>query len=94
MRATYLNHPIFEKLLVHAEEEYGFTNQGPLTIPCDESLFEKVLRFVSSTDHSGRSNRFVDFEELQRYCHVGVNAEFWSDCRPLLNGPLVEKTVW
>ncbi|KAF3974125.1 hypothetical protein CMV_002525 [Castanea mollissima] len=42
VRATHLNHPIFKRLLVQAEEEYGFSNQGPLTIPCDESFFEEV----------------------------------------------------
>ncbi|PHT32568.1 hypothetical protein CQW23_28905 [Capsicum baccatum] len=33
VRATYLNHPMFKKLLSQAEEEYGFTNSGPLAIP-------------------------------------------------------------
>ncbi|KAF3620232.1 putative GDSL esterase/lipase-like [Capsicum annuum] len=33
VRATYLNHPIFKKFLSQAEEEYGFTNSGPLAIP-------------------------------------------------------------
>ncbi|GFZ10387.1 SAUR-like auxin-responsive protein family [Actinidia rufa] len=41
VRASYLNHPVFKKLLVQAEEEYGFSNTGPLAIPCDESVFLK-----------------------------------------------------
>ncbi|MBA0759561.1 hypothetical protein Gotri_022428, partial [Gossypium trilobum] len=55
VRLTYLNHPVFKKLLIQAEEEYGFTNQGPLSIPCDETVFEEVIRFISRSDsgHSG-----------------------------------------
>ncbi|KAL4585205.1 hypothetical protein LXL04_009820 [Taraxacum kok-saghyz] len=47
VRATYLNHPVFQRLLAEAEEEYGFYNKGPLTIPCEESEFEEILRLVS-----------------------------------------------
>ncbi|RZC05445.1 auxin-induced protein X15-like [Glycine soja] len=50
VRATYLNHPVFKKLLVEAEEEYGFSNHGLLAIPCDEALFEQLLRFISRSD--------------------------------------------
>ncbi|KAJ4821810.1 hypothetical protein Tsubulata_034227 [Turnera subulata] len=75
VRATYLNHPIFKKLLVQAEEEYGFANQGPLAIPCEESVFEEVIRYISRSDQSGKdSTRFVNFEDFQRYCHVGLRS--------------------
>ncbi|OIW20615.1 hypothetical protein TanjilG_17062 [Lupinus angustifolius] len=47
VRASYLNHPVFKKLLVEAEEEYGFSNHGPLTIPCEEVLFQEAIRFIS-----------------------------------------------
>ncbi|KAJ1389947.1 Small auxin-up RNA [Sesbania bispinosa] len=93
VRATYLNHPVFKKLLVEAEEEYGFSNQGPLTIPCDEALFEEALRFISRSE-SGKSNRFLnlEIEDFQRYCHVGIrsNLDFWPESRPLLT----DKTIW
>ena len=93
VRATYLNHPIFKKLLVQAEEEFGFSNQGPLVIPCDEAVFEEVIRYISRSEN-GKSGRFVNLEDLQRYCHVGVkNAklDFWTDSRPLLHA---DKTFW
>ncbi|KAE8735791.1 Detected protein of unknown function [Hibiscus syriacus] len=80
VRATYLNHPIFKALLLQTEEEYGFSNVGPLTIPCDESLFEDILRLVSrSSSPPG---------DLQRCCHVGVKNElgFIGESRPLLHG--------
>ncbi|PIA57248.1 hypothetical protein AQUCO_00600171v1 [Aquilegia coerulea] len=94
VRATYLNHPVFQSLLVEAEEEYGFSNSGPLTIPCDELLFEEILRFVSRSE-SSNSARFVNFEDFQRYCHVGLrsNLDFWPESRPLLHG-LSEKVIW
>ncbi|KAF8377850.1 hypothetical protein HHK36_031237 [Tetracentron sinense] len=87
VRATYLNHPVFKKLLVQAEEEYGFSNQGPLAIPCDESLFEEILRFISRSE-SCNSTRFVSLDDFKRYYHVGVskNLDFWPESRPLLHG--------
>ncbi|KAK1419741.1 hypothetical protein QVD17_29038 [Tagetes erecta] len=86
VRATYLNHPVFHKLLIQAEEEFGFSNSGPLAIPCDEYLFEEIIRFLSRTDSMTSSNRFVNLEEFQRHCHVGVrsNLDFWPESRPLL----------
>ncbi|XAR72755.1 hypothetical protein NMG60_11019498 [Bertholletia excelsa] len=58
VRATYLNHPDFKSLLFQAEEEYGFTNQGPLNLPCEESIFQETLRVVSRSDR-GISGRFA-----------------------------------
>ncbi|PRQ24090.1 putative small auxin-up RNA [Rosa chinensis] len=88
VRATYLNHPIFKKLLVQAEEEYGFANQpGPLAIPCDESFFEEVLQMLSRSD-SGRSGRFLSLEDLQRPCHVDTlnKLQVLDESWPLLHG--------
>ncbi|KAK4437686.1 hypothetical protein Salat_0102600 [Sesamum alatum] len=83
VRATYLNHPIFRRLLSQAEEEYGFANNsGPLAIPCDETLFEEILRFVSLCDP-------VKSDFQLRCCHVGVrneNPDFFGESRPLLYG--------
>ncbi|XP_041010949.1 indole-3-acetic acid-induced protein ARG7-like [Juglans microcarpa x Juglans regia] len=83
VRATHLNHPIFKRLLVQAEEEYGFSNQGPLAIPCDESLFEEVLRVVSRSE----SARFSSLEDFQRRCHVDIRShlDFLGESRPLLH---------
>ncbi|KAE8709237.1 Auxin-responsive protein SAUR71 [Hibiscus syriacus] len=91
VRATYLNHPIFKRLLLQTEEEYGFSNVGPLTIPCDESLFEEILRLVSRSN----SPPFSTSDDLQRYCHVGVKNKlgFIGESRPLLHGAS-EKSVY
>lgn len=83
MRATYLNHPVFRKLLAQAEEEYGFNNQGPLAVPCDESAFLDILRLVTSSE-SSNSARVDDF---QICCQLGIkwSSRFRSDqSRPLL----------
>lgn len=84
VRTTHLNHPVFKKLLIQAEEEFGFTNSGPLAIPCDESLFEDILRYLTRMENS---TRFVSFEDFQRYCHDGFqsNLKFWAESRPLLD---------
>ncbi|KAL2926183.1 Auxin-responsive protein SAUR23 [Bienertia sinuspersici] len=40
---TYLNHPSFQDLLRHAEEEYGYYHpMGGLTIPCNEEAFINI----------------------------------------------------
>ncbi|CAN4095439.1 unnamed protein product [Withania somnifera] len=93
VRATYLNHPMFKKLLSQAEEEYGFTNSGPLAIPCDESFFEELLLHLARCDSSNNNmSLFVKFEDFQRYCHMDFrsNLDFWGDSRPLLHN----KSVW
>ena len=94
VRATYLNHPMFKMLLVQAEEEYGFANQGPLSIPCDEACFEEVLRVVTRSQ-SGNSGRFlISAEDSQRPCHVDMRKkiEFFGESRPLLHD-LSDKSV-
>ncbi|KAF8112430.1 hypothetical protein N665_0064s0062 [Sinapis alba] len=88
VRASYLNHPIISNLLVQAEEEYGFVNQGPLVIPCEESVFEEAIRFIS------RSNRCTCPDDFQK-CHVGITSklDLLIESRPLLQS-VVEKAVW
>ncbi|KAK9942811.1 hypothetical protein M0R45_008459 [Rubus argutus] len=43
---SYLNHPSFQVLLSHAEEEFGYDHpMGGITIPCSEHTFlELTLR--------------------------------------------------
>ncbi|KAM0049301.1 putative small auxin-up RNA [Helianthus debilis subsp. tardiflorus] len=79
VRATYLNHPIFQKLLTEAEEEYGFNNIGPLTIPCEETEFEQILWLI---DNGKKSGSYVNLEEFQRCCHV----DYVGESKPLLHG--------
>ncbi|KAG5141440.1 hypothetical protein JHK82_017135 [Glycine max] len=42
----YLRHQAFEMLLQEAEEEFGFQQEGVLKIPCQVSVFEKILKAV------------------------------------------------
>lgn len=42
----YLKHQAFEVLLHEAEEEFGFQQEGVLKIPCQVSMFEKILKVV------------------------------------------------
>ncbi|CAK9159542.1 unnamed protein product [Ilex paraguariensis] len=65
------------------QKEYGFTNPGPLAIPCDESEFEEILRFMSGPE-SVISDRFNSLEDFQRCRLVGYDS--LGESRPLLNG--------
>ncbi|XP_010263287.1 PREDICTED: auxin-responsive protein SAUR32-like [Nelumbo nucifera] len=42
----YLSHRAFGILLREAEEEFGFQQEGVLRIPCEVSVFEKILKVV------------------------------------------------
>ena len=87
VRASYLNHPILWNLLVQAEEEFGFVNQGPLVFPCEESVFEESIRFIS------RSRGFTCPDDVKKNCHVEIRSDRWIESRPLLNG-VSEKAIW
>ncbi|KAL6522052.1 hypothetical protein OROMI_031929 [Orobanche minor] len=88
VQTSYLNDPVFRKLLVQAEEEFGFTNAGPLAIPCHESLFEEILRYLARKESNfSNSARFMSFEDFQTNCHAGFqsNLTLWAESRPLLD---------
>ncbi|XP_058781429.1 auxin-responsive protein SAUR32-like [Vicia villosa] len=42
----YINHPLFMQLLKEAEEEYGFAQKGPITIPCHIEQFRTVQGMI------------------------------------------------
>nr|XP_012571903.1 auxin-responsive protein SAUR32 [Cicer arietinum] len=44
----YINHPLFMELLKEAEEEYGFDQKGPITIPCHVEEFRTVQYMIDS----------------------------------------------
>ncbi|XP_020576315.1 auxin-induced protein X10A-like [Phalaenopsis equestris] len=96
MKATHLNHPAFLSILRQAEEEYGFSQPGPLSLPCDESVFLQILRQISSTC----AFRFAATYDLDYpvtgsccCCRAGSNSSWRADAFPLLRG-FAEKQVW
>jgi SAUR family protein len=98
VRAAHLNHPVFRELLRQAEEEYGFPSgarAGPIALPCDEGLFEHVLRHLSSPS---KSSRFVTLEDLTSgalsSCCCVAAAAAGGDSLPLLHGISADKAVW
>ncbi|KAK4277618.1 hypothetical protein QN277_015590 [Acacia crassicarpa] len=42
----YINHPLFMQLLKQAEDEYGFDQKGPITIPCQVEQFRTVQGII------------------------------------------------
>ncbi|CAO2814929.1 unnamed protein product [Amaranthus hypochondriacus] len=46
---NYLNHPSFQDLLKHSEEEFGYRHpMGGLTIPCNEEAFIRITSQLNS----------------------------------------------
>uniref|UniRef100_A0A7N0US62 Uncharacterized protein n=1 Tax=Kalanchoe fedtschenkoi TaxID=63787 RepID=A0A7N0US62_KALFE len=95
IHAAYLNHPVFQKFLSQAEEEFGFSNHGPLAIPCDELVFEEILRSISHSGPKGSSARFAGHDKALIFCHVDVlnDADYWTDSKPLLHRTSSRKTT-
>ncbi|KAI4338808.1 hypothetical protein MLD38_023821 [Melastoma candidum] len=63
---VYFNHPLFGELLREAEEEYGFCQEGGITIPCGVSEFERVRTRVAAVSHGGSGPRWR--KALPRAC--------------------------
>ncbi|CAN6236544.1 unnamed protein product [Urochloa humidicola] len=94
VRAAHLNHPVFRELLRQAEEEYGFPSgacAGPIALPCDEGLFEHVLRHLSSPS---KSSRFVTLDDLKSGALSCCCVAAAGDSLPLLHGIAADKAVW
>ncbi|XP_010255166.1 PREDICTED: auxin-responsive protein SAUR21-like [Nelumbo nucifera] len=46
---SYLEHPLFQDLLIRAEEEFGFDHRmGGLIIPCNEDAFLDLTSHLSA----------------------------------------------
>ncbi|GKV17984.1 hypothetical protein SLEP1_g28423 [Rubroshorea leprosula] len=45
---SYLGHSLFKVLLEKAEEEFGFDNNGALTLPCEIETFKYLLKCIES----------------------------------------------
>ncbi|KAL5215417.1 hypothetical protein ABZP36_006818 [Zizania latifolia] len=77
--------------VIEAEEEYGFPSGacGPVALPCDEVLFELVLRHLSSPSSAAW---FVTLEDLQRGTLSCCSAA--GEAVPLLRGIATDKAVW
>jgi len=94
VRAAHLNHPVFRELLRQAEEEYGFPSgacAGPIALPCDEGLFEHVLRHLSSPS---KASRFVTLEDIKSGTLSCCCVAAAGDSLPLLHGIAADKAVW
>nr|UXW62827.1 auxin-responsive protein SAUR71-like [Pinus koraiensis] len=48
IKTESVNHPLFRMLLEDAEKEYGFNFAGPLTLPCEVSVFCGILEILNT----------------------------------------------
>ncbi|KAF9598155.1 hypothetical protein IFM89_025595 [Coptis chinensis] len=48
IKVTLLKHPLFKALLDRAREEYEFTSDSKLCIPCDEKIFLRVIHCAAT----------------------------------------------
>ncbi|XP_043714253.1 auxin-induced protein 10A5-like [Telopea speciosissima] len=66
----YLGHKAFGMLLREAEEEFGFQNEGILRIPCEVSVFERILKVVEQKKELFIMNEFgfSGEKEISGFC--------------------------
>ncbi|KAJ8754100.1 hypothetical protein K2173_001998 [Erythroxylum novogranatense] len=76
VKADYLNHPIFKQMLDQAYEEYGYSRNGPLTIPCDEFFFQDIIHLLGGRKKVSSTPCRVAEEKL--------GSKLWKDSTPLL----------
>ncbi|CAN6479974.1 unnamed protein product [Victoria cruziana] len=62
----YLNHPVFRALLKKAEEEFGFSGNGGIRLPCESLLFEHILWLLKKKDPTIQN---LQVEELLGFYH-------------------------
>ncbi|XP_034672615.1 auxin-responsive protein SAUR71-like [Vitis riparia] len=51
IKTQFANHSPFQMLLEEAEQEYGYSNEGPVLLLCEVDTFNKVLAEMNSGDH-------------------------------------------
>lgn len=42
----FLKHQVLQSLLNQAEEEFGYSSQGPIKLPCDTAFFDHLLSLL------------------------------------------------
>ncbi|XP_057522529.1 auxin-responsive protein SAUR32 [Amaranthus tricolor] len=65
----YINHPLFLQLLKDAEEEYGFTHKGPITIPCHVEQFRNVQGLIDREHHMMNNNHHHHHQNHHHHHH-------------------------
>ncbi|KAL6319515.1 hypothetical protein AAG906_014191 [Vitis piasezkii] len=64
IKTQLANHPLFKMLLEEAELEYGYSNGGPVLLPCDVDTFYEVLVQMESGGAQESSSRGGTFSFL------------------------------
>lgn len=59
---SYLSHPVMRALLERSAEEFGVSQAGIITIPCDVISFQHALWLVHS-DHTGEDKNTEEMAE-------------------------------
>ncbi|KAK2965526.1 hypothetical protein RJ640_008876 [Escallonia rubra] len=54
---TYVNHPLFMHLLKEADDEYGFHQEGAITLPCHIEEFWHVWSMIDQEEHHHHYHR-------------------------------------
>ncbi|KAK9690684.1 hypothetical protein RND81_09G146700 [Saponaria officinalis] len=67
---TCLKTDIFRELFRMAEEEYGITASGPITLPCDSSILEYAISMVQKNVAKDLENALIASLASCRYSSV------------------------
>ncbi|KAL9228438.1 hypothetical protein vseg_004021 [Gypsophila vaccaria] len=92
----YLGHQAFSILLREAEEEFGFQQEGVLKIPCEVSLFDKILKLVQHKRDNDLLFHHHQFDDCyhQQFIHGNdidvISASLSGCCSPDVSDQLLQ----
>lgn len=66
----YINHPLFVQLLKEAEEEYGFDQKGPITLPCHVEEFRTVQGMIDKDRSLHQHEHHHHHDDHHHHHHV------------------------
>ncbi|XP_074310379.1 auxin-responsive protein SAUR62-like [Silene latifolia] len=73
---TYLNNEIVKELLRLAEEEFGMTSSGPITLPCDSSFMEYAISMIQRHASDDVERALISsLVTCRSYEHQGMNQQ-------------------
>lgn len=68
----FLNSWVFQKLLRLSEEEFGFSGDGPLYLPCDAVFLRHVLPLLKGRRGSRNAEREMVMSGFRLHCSMSA----------------------
>ncbi|XP_047326300.1 auxin-responsive protein SAUR71-like [Impatiens glandulifera] len=88
----FLNMPIFVALLNQAGEEFGYRNNGGLTLLCDVNFFEVLLEFLERDEERFKVLSLEEFLNIFSEVDIDLCKETVEESHVHLIAPMMQKS--